>query len=44
MNFKYLPVFRARQQEMSVLNEFEFGKKINPMIEIIKKKRGYMSG
>ncbi len=37
-NFKYMPIFRARQQEMIVLNEFDFGNKIIPLIEIIKEK------
>ncbi len=34
--FKYVPVFRARQQETLVLKSFDFGESIYPMIEIIK--------
>lgn len=37
-NFKYLPVFRSRQQELLVLNRFPFGNRIVPMLEIIKEK------
>jgi Beta protein len=33
---KYVPVFRVRQQEWSVLKEFDFGKNIYPFLEIIK--------
>lgn len=37
-NLKYVPVFRSRQQENLVLNEFDFGDKIFPIIEIVKEK------
>lgn len=37
-NFVYMPTFRARQQEIVVLNSFDFGERIFPMIEIIKSK------
>jgi hypothetical protein len=37
-NLKYVPVFRARQQEIIVLNSFDFGHNIYPLIEIIKEK------
>ena len=37
-NLKYVPVFRARQQEIIVLNSFDFGHNIYPLIEIIKAK------
>ncbi len=33
-----MPVFRARQQEIIVLKETQFGNKIIPLIEIIKEK------
>ncbi|GAB2493363.1 beta family protein [Algoriphagus taiwanensis] len=35
---KYVPVFRARQQEILVLKETEFGSSMYPMIEVIKEK------
>lgn len=35
---KYVPIFRARQQEIALLKEFEFGEFISPMVEIIKEK------
>lgn len=34
----YYPVFRVRQQEIAVLQNFNFGDEINPIIEIIKEK------
>lgn len=37
-NFKYIPVFRSRQQEIKVLREFDFGGQIYPLIEMIKEK------
>lgn len=37
-SLKYIPVFRARQQEMIVLKETVFGDRIFPMIEIVKEK------
>ncbi|MHB8258696.1 MAG: beta family protein [Bacteroidia bacterium] len=37
-NLKYVPVFRARQQEIIVLNSFDFGNDIFPLIEIVKAK------
>jgi hypothetical protein len=37
-NIRYMPIFRARQQELIVLNEFDFGDKIFPLVEIIKEK------
>lgn len=33
---KYMPVLRTRQQEMAVLQSFDFGQQIYPCIEIIK--------
>jgi hypothetical protein len=38
INLKYVPVFRVRQQEILVLNSFDFADKIYPLIEIIKEK------
>lgn len=38
MDLKYVPVFRARQQEIIVLKEFDFGENIYPMLEVIKEK------
>ncbi|RIW12159.1 hypothetical protein D0X99_19580 [Algoriphagus lacus] len=35
---KYVPVFRARQQEILVLKETDFGHSMYPMIEVIKEK------
>lgn len=35
---KYVPVFRARQQEILVLRETDFGNAMFPMIEVIKEK------
>lgn len=35
---KYVPVFRARQQEILVLRETDFGNAMYPMIEVIKEK------
>lgn len=37
-SFKYMPTFRARQQELLVLNSFDFGTDIMPLLEIIKAK------
>lgn len=37
-DLKYIPIFRARQQEILVLREFDFGKKMCPLIEIVKAK------
>ena len=37
-NLKYVPVFRARQQELLVLNSFAFEDRIFPLIEIVKEK------
>ena len=36
--FHYMPVLRARQQELLVLNTFAFGDRICPLLEIIKEK------
>lgn len=33
---KYVPIFRCRQQEFSVLKSFDFGNRIYPCVEIIK--------
>ncbi|MES2416749.1 MAG: hypothetical protein V4541_01105 [Bacteroidota bacterium] len=38
MNYKYFPVLRVRQQEIDVLQKFEFGNQIIPILEIIKEK------
>ncbi len=38
MDLKYVPIFRARQQEIIVLKSFDFGDKIYPLLEIIKEK------
>lgn len=38
MNLKYMPVFRARQQEIIVLKSYDFGDKIYPLVEVIKEK------
>ncbi|MBS4028502.1 MAG: hypothetical protein KGZ58_07675 [Ignavibacteriales bacterium] len=38
MKYKYVPVFRSRQQENVVLTEFDFGDYMMPMIEVIKEK------
>lgn len=35
---RYVPVFRARQQEILVLKETDFGSEMCPMVEIIKEK------
>ncbi|MDF2159390.1 hypothetical protein [Algoriphagus sp. CAU 1675] len=35
---KYVPVFRARQQEILVLKETDFGRNMYPMIEVVKEK------
>jgi hypothetical protein len=37
-DFTYLPVFRIRQQEKLVLESFQFGNHIVPLLEIIKEK------
>src|SRR5690348_17363139 len=37
-NLKYMPTFRARQQEIIVLKSFDFRPNMYPMIEIIKEK------
>lgn len=37
-NLKYVPVFRGRQQEILVLNSFEFENRIFPLLEIVKEK------
>jgi len=37
-NLKYMPTFRARQQEIIVLRNFNFGNNMFPLIEIIKEK------
>lgn len=37
-NLVYMPVFRARQQEMLVLRSFDFNKRMWPLVEIIKEK------
>ena len=37
-NFKYLPTLRGRQQELLLLDNFDFGDRIYPMLEIIKEK------
>jgi hypothetical protein len=36
--FKYLPVLRSRQQELIVLDNFDFEEGIYPLLEIIKEK------
>lgn len=36
--FKYVPVLRSRQQELIVLDSFDFGDRIYPLLEIIKEK------
>ncbi len=36
--FKYVPVFRSRQQELLVLKNFDFKDKMYPLVEIIKEK------
>ena len=36
--FKYVPVLRSRQQELIVLDNFDFGDRMYPMLEIIKEK------
>jgi hypothetical protein len=38
MEFKYFPVLRSRQQEIDVLEKFDFGDDIIPLVEIIKEK------
>lgn len=38
MEYKYFPVLRARQQELDVLQKFDFGDKMVPILEIIKEK------
>ncbi len=37
-DLKYIPIFRVRQQEIIVLQDFAFSDKIIPMLEIIKEK------
>lgn len=37
-NFKYMPVFRSRQQELLVLKSFNFENGIFPLLEIIKER------
>ncbi len=37
-DFKYMPVFRSRQQELLVLKSFDFQDRIFPLLEIIKEK------
>jgi len=37
-NFKYVPVLRARQQELLVLDSFAFEEGMIPLLEIIKEK------
>lgn len=37
-DFKYMPTFRSRQQELIVLGRFPFGHRIYPMLEIIKER------
>lgn len=37
-DFKYVPVMRARQQELLVLRSFDFENRIYPLMEIIKPK------
>lgn len=36
MPVKYMPTFRARQQEILVLSSFDFGNSIYPCVEIVK--------
>ncbi len=38
MDLKYTPIFRARQQEIIVLKNYNFGDKIYPLVEVIKEK------
>jgi hypothetical protein len=38
MTYKYFPVLRSRQQEMDVLEKFDFGDSMIPVVEIIKEK------
>ena len=38
MDLKYMPIFRARQQEIIVLKDYDFGNSIHPLIEVIKEK------
>lgn len=38
MDYKYFPVLRVRQQEIDVLQKFDFGDQMIPLIEIIKEK------
>jgi hypothetical protein len=38
MAYKYFPCFRARQQEIDVLRNFEFSDSMIPLVEIIKEK------
>ena len=38
MDYKYFPVLRARQQEIDVLQKFDFGDRMIPLMEIIKEK------
>ena len=38
MEYKYFPVLRSRQQEIDVLEQFDFGDRIVPLVEIIKEK------
>ncbi len=35
-NLKYMPTFRARQQEILVLKSFDFGQNMYPCVEIVK--------
>ncbi|MCB0720967.1 MAG: hypothetical protein KDC42_01580 [Ignavibacteriae bacterium] len=37
-NFKYVPIFRVRQQEIIVLTSFNFSAQMFPLLEIIKEK------
>jgi Beta protein len=37
-DFRYVPVLRSRQQELNVSDDFAFGERIVPLLEIIKEK------
>jgi len=37
-DFKYMPTFRSRQQELLVIRSFNFEKRMFPLLEIIKEK------
>ena len=39
-SLKYMPTFRARQQEIIVLKSFDFTPNMYPLIEIIKERTG----